>query len=488
MVHLLNFEKTPQREDDVDSKSVNWWKMHNRFAWELIEDLLSGTLGMRSRRQQWLPKNDKETVKSYLGRIERSFLLEAFGDSIEDLAARPFSRPIVVEGADEQLEKLIANVDMTGSNLTTFGQDVFRAGITWGLTHILVDFPETTGIETLFQERAIGARPDFVHIRPQQLLSWTEDENQELTSIKFQESRTVRTDSKFLDEEIQLIRHYTQTEINIYQFNPDKSEWFLLTQEPLVNTLGRIPLSTFYTKRVGNRMGMPPLLALAWKNLEHWVSSSDQNNLLHFARVPILVASGLSQVDMKGTIPIGGNRIIKFQSDTAKLGFVEHSGKAIGAGKAALDDLKGEMAELGAEPLMEQPVPITATEAGINAGRSQAPIQAWVNDLDNTFDEAFGFAKAWTGEELPEDFKTKIFNEFNLGTKANEDAERVMDLRKNRDISHETTINEHKRRGILGENITAEDEKQKLEDEGPDLGMLTDIPPEVDDDNDEDED
>jgi len=31
----------------------------------------------------------------------------------------------------------------------------------------------------------------------------------------------------------------------------------------------------------------PPLLDLAWLNVEHWQSASDQSNILHVARVPI---------------------------------------------------------------------------------------------------------------------------------------------------------------------------------------------------------
>ena len=52
----------------------------------------------------------------------------------------------------------------------------------------------------------------------------------------------------------------------------------------------------------------PPLLDLAWLNLAHWQSSSDQRHILHIARVPILFARGMDTAESQ--IDIGPNRII----------------------------------------------------------------------------------------------------------------------------------------------------------------------------------
>jgi hypothetical protein len=41
--------------------------------------------------------------------------------------------------------------------------------------------------------------------------------------------------------------------------------------------------------------GSPPLLNLALLNIKHWQSQSEQDNILHVARVPLLVAYGLGK-------------------------------------------------------------------------------------------------------------------------------------------------------------------------------------------------
>ena len=41
--------------------------------------------------------------------------------------------------------------------------------------------------------------------------------------------------------------------------------------------------------------GTPPLLNLGLLNIKHWQSQSEQDNILHVARVPLLVAYGLDR-------------------------------------------------------------------------------------------------------------------------------------------------------------------------------------------------
>jgi hypothetical protein len=56
-----------------------------------------------------------------------------------------------------------------------------------------------------------------------------------------------------------------------------------------------ITLVTLYTKRTGFMCGSPPLLNMALLNIKHWQSQSEQDNILHVARVPILTVFGLEE-------------------------------------------------------------------------------------------------------------------------------------------------------------------------------------------------
>lgn len=80
--------------------------------------------------------------------------------------------------------------------------------------------------------------------------------------------------------------------------------------------------------------GSPPLLNLALLNIKHWQSQSEQDNILHVARVPLLVAYGLADGE---TLTIGSSSATRFDDRQRQgLEYVEHTGAAIEAGKISL--------------------------------------------------------------------------------------------------------------------------------------------------------
>jgi hypothetical protein len=92
-----------------------------------------------------------------------------------------------------------------------------------------------------------------------------------------------------------------------------------------------IPLLPVYINRTDFMRASPPLAKLAELNIAHWQSSSDQRNILHVARVPILFGAGVRRRRQNA---IGASEMVKFNSNpAAKLTYVEHTGAAIGAGE-----------------------------------------------------------------------------------------------------------------------------------------------------------
>ncbi|MGR5448171.1 DUF4055 domain-containing protein, partial [Vibrio jasicida] len=82
--------------------------------------------------------------------------------------------------------------------------------------------------------------------------------------------------------------------------------------------------------------GVPPLAELAYMNVEHWQSKSDQQTILHVARVPILFAKMLGD----NKITVGGAAVVKCEDENGDLKYVEHGGAAIEAGRLSLLDLE----------------------------------------------------------------------------------------------------------------------------------------------------
>jgi len=85
---------------------------------------------------------------------------------------------------------------------------------------------------------------------------------------------------------------------------------------------------------------------------------------------------------------------------------------------------------------------------------------------------AFALAAEWTGETLAEDFKVDIYDDFGLLPRSAQDLDNLQKLRDRGDLSRRTILEGVKLRGLLPENHDIDEELARIEEEGPDLGMI----------------
>ena len=309
--------------------------------WELIHDLLGGTRIMRQRGEKWLPREPGESREAYAIRLNRSVLFNGLQRTIQTLLGKPFHRPASLTGTPpDALAALADNVDLGGRNLTIFARDVMQAALTDGLTHILVDHPR------IGDGGPDAARPYLVHVRAADLIGWRGQDNgigSALTRIRIRESVN-RTAGTWEDRTERQIRVLYPGRFEIWRRGDDGlGAW--RRSDTGNSSLDCIPLVTLYANRTGFMTARPPLMDLAWLNLAHWQSASDQRHILHVARVPILFGRNLALPE--DGLALGPNRIVTGEGESADLRFVEHSGAAIAAGRQDLIDLEDRMAVMG---------------------------------------------------------------------------------------------------------------------------------------------
>lgn len=438
----------------------------------LVDDLLGGTITMRNARERWLPKERGEKGRDYESRLSRSFLYEGLRDTIDDISSRPFSKPVALiekEKLPDQLQVIEKDVDGNGLSLTSFAKEVFDFGVRHGLVHVLVDYPPLTGVPTLKEEREQNIHPRFKMIRARDLLDFVPDTGSGREALKEVRIRE-EADGVTVAERVMVLK--------------DTGEWIRYSRKPEeaefkeesrgLSTFKGIPLRTFYTNRVGYMSATPPLEGLAWMNVAHWQSASDQRNILKIVRIPILTQSGVSGEEASKPLTISAYNVIRSINPDMKLEFVEHTGKAVEVGQKDLADLEQKMQALGSIPYSTK-VQKTATEAGIDEGRSLTSIHQWVRDFSDFLRGLFVIGGEWIGQEVPDDFKAQVFSEFSLGARATGDIKEIQATRARGDLSLETFLKEMQRRGFLDENIDIDEEIQRIEDEGlnePDPGLM----------------
>lgn len=405
-----NSPKTP----DVSTPRVEATLMQLRAA--MPNTLMGGTYAMRKAGETYLPKMPMEEARDYADRLSASTLLPFFAETVDDFATKPFTEKIAFsEDTPEEVQAWLENADMTGQDLTAFARGVLKQTLVDGLGFILVDHTKVPAGATLAQERSLGARPYLVHIRLSSLLGWKSaivDGKYVLTQIRFKE--TVTEDAgEFGVTSVDQIRVLdagaagAPGRFRVYRVN-DKSEWVEVPDLSGVTSIQEIPLVAVYTGREGSMAALPPLEGLAYLNVAHWQSASDQRNILHTARVPFLFGKGLDMPKAGEERPVGPNYGIFATDSGADVKWVEHSGKAIEAGRQDLQDLEEQMRQISGE--LVSSVQKTAKESGIESEQACSWLKAQVIGLEKSLNEALRLMAAW--RKLPAGGTVTLFKDF----------------------------------------------------------------------------
>ncbi len=460
------------RPDTVATTALAYDQMKADY-WDQIEPLRETTQKMRDVGQRILPKASKELDEQWKYRRDRSFLYPAYDDAIRRMASKPFSEPVTVsENIPESLASISENVDLNGRNLTVFASEVFDAGIDYGLTHILVDFPKTGGNLSAGEEQQLDIRPTFVHYKPPAVIWWdsrtTANGQEVLTEVHIKELVTKKKGT-YTQVEVDRIRVYTETEVQMW--DDVDGAWVMDQEESGPHSFGAVPLLTYYTNRTGFMTGKPFMWGLSDLNMQHWQVASDYGNILHINMVPVL-ATSKNETQMK-SVTIGGYRVVCLGGTDEWIKFVEHTGNALGAGREELDRIEGRMRILSMEPFIQKTGTPTATGRAIDESKSNSAIQAAVRGLENVFTSGvYPAAGKWIKVTLPDAFKVNIFSDFVAAYGESDDMKLLQaDADANR-ITKETYLNESKRRGLLGEEVDVQEELDKTAQQGQPLAEM----------------
>lgn len=450
------------KKPQVDTPSLAYFEMAEDL--ELVNTLMGGTEAMREAGAKYLPREPKESKDAYNNRLIRSVLYNAFADTVQKLVGKPFSKPVTLkEETPEQIVDWSEDIDRCGSNITTFAREVFNNGLVDGITHVLVDFPRGGEGLSLAEEQALETRPYTVNIKASDLIGWqseTVNGIEELTQIRIHE-KTIEPDGKWGEVEIHRIRVIYKTGFELYQLN-DKKKWAIVDSGE--TSIGRIPLITYYTRKTGFMTAKPPLLDLAYLNVQHWQSSSDQEHILHFIRFPLLHGAGFSN-DQK-QVEIGPNRMITSEDPTAKLTYVEHSGAAVEAGRQSIKDIEDKMASMGMQVLTQRSGDVSATATSLDTAKTHSALQDMIRRLENSFSEIFWLMKEWSKIETDLAGGININQDFGLSLTNGKDEDTLLKSRMAGEISQETYLNELKRRAVLSDDLNITDEIERSQNEG----------------------
>lgn len=488
----------------IDTPSKQFVSMMTK--WELPMDLLGGTPAMRDAATKWLPQEPNESNEAYRVRLNRTFLFNIYKRTVDSLVGSAFNRNVEVNGVPEELGYLEWNADGQGQSLTEFCAKQFHDTLVYGKAHIYTDFPEVDTAGMNYAEyMALGLKPYFARLSPTSVIGWNHSYNngfEKLNYVRIRDDRLEEDENTFEQQYVTYVRYVSGESIRVYR-NQGGSASFITNPSPKNNVqakgggyeeisdyenyLKEVPISTAYSNKLAPFVSEPPLADLAWMNLCHYQSSSDQRNILHIARVPFLLGTGFEDGEVEN-VTISANRMVLSTNNDADIKYVEHTGQAIAAGRQDLKDMEEQCARLGAEILFSKSVARQTAEARrIDQAEALSVVQTVLRSIEQSVEKAYGFAAKWL--DIPEDKLEKI--SINIGVDLEmpvepNPVEAIAKLQEVLGLSDEKLLEEAKRRKLVAPHLTVDDinivRQQIIQNQEPETDVDSSEP-----DNEEDE-
>lgn len=386
---------------DISTPNLDYGNMVQ--AWDINDALMGGTLYMRQLGESYLPRWPKEDKEDYQKRLAVATLLPAYEETINQNVGRVFAEPIQLgENVPDLLKEHAKNFDLEGTRLDVWAQSFFGLAMQYGLAHALVDYPrvDTEQVKTRADEKASGARPYATMLNPRQVIGWKSKMTAGkvvLTELRIKEV-VVEDGDDFGQTKVEQIRLLTPGQVQIFRKTTGadgQANWSL--HEEWQTSRQDITLVTLYTKRTGFMCGSPPLLNMALLNVKHWQSQSEQDNILHVARVPLLTVFGLEEGQ---ELVIGSSSATQF-SDRQKQGleYVEHTGTSISSGKESLTDLVEQMRQAGAKLLRTDNTSTKSVDqTSEEKMQEQSPLYTMATSLEDAIDNILQIMAEYIGE------------------------------------------------------------------------------------------
>lgn len=441
--------------------------------WPIVEALLGGTPAMRAKGETYLPRWPNEAPEAFKARLAAATLYPALRRTLSVMAGKPFSKALTFsDNVPPDLKAWCANADLEGRNLHAFGAGLMSEALAFGLCGVYVDMPRSgaaarlaNGAVTRKAEAEAGARPYLIAVKHHQILGWRVERKADrvrLTQLRIAEVDEVE-DGEYGVKEVRRVRVLTPGAWELWQQwanEADRSASYTLVDQG-VTTLGYIPFVPFYGEYHGFMNGRSPLLDLAHLNVKHWQSQSDQDTILHVARVPILAASG---IDDDSPITIGASSAVKLPTGAA-LTFVEHTGAAISAGAQSLRELEQQMIQTGAELLIQSAANRTATEASNEAEGNKSELLRIVEGFEDSLDQVLQCMADYAGQG--DGGNVSLFKDFTAATLTDASASLVLDMQGRGLLTKPTALREMQRRGTVAPDVDPETEIELAEAEAP---------------------
>ena len=399
-------------------------------GWEIMKAVTEGTEYLRENSEAFLPLEPREDYDAYLARVNRAVFSPFTQRLIRAATGLVLRKPITLTGDPYWTEMFKMDVDGCGSDLDEYARRILMCSLTYGQSHVLVDYPAPAGALSLAEERQQNRRPYWIEVDPNNLYGWRLDRESNygnLIQARIAE-KAVLPDGDFGEKVYDQIRVIEPGRYRVFRKKEQIEEMYDVSDNSVTGnfemgsadkdykqvesgnfSLGEIPLVTVYSGKTENLVSKPPLLDIAYLNLAHFQRQADLIHSLHVASQPMLVMEGYD--DQTKDLAISVNYAMATQPGN-KVYYVEPASSAFDAQSAEIKELQMQMATLGISTLSQQKFVAESADARRLDRVDTNSMLAMVSmELEQKLQKCFNLSAEYVGIEPPE---VKISRDFDI--------------------------------------------------------------------------
>jgi len=399
-------------------------------GWEIMKAVTNGTEYLRDNSEAFLPLEPREDYTAYLSRVNRAVFSPYTQRLIRAATGLIMRKPITLIGDSYWTDVFAKDVDGCGSDLDEYARRVLICSLTYGQSHILVDYPAPTGALSLAEERAQNRRPYWIEIDPTNIYGWRLDREVNygsLIQVRIAEKAVVPS-GEFGEQVFDQVRVIEPGKFSIYRKVSPKKDLINLEDSSYAGnfdgpeneknyelvdsgefSLGEVPLVSVYSGKTDTLTSKPPLLDIAYLNLAHFQRQADLIHSLHVASQPMLVLEGWD--DQTKDMSISVNYAMVTQPGN-KVYYVEPASSAFEAQTNEIQELQTQMATLGISTLSQQKFVAESADARrLDRVDTNSMLSMVSLELEQKLQKVFNLSANYLGMEPPE---VKISRDFDI--------------------------------------------------------------------------
>lgn len=470
-----------------------------RWKWKRCRDVISGKDAMiqsgRSRDRyigslygpQWngdlyLPRLQNQSESDYIAYADRAAFFNATGRTLDAMTGLIFTKdPTVYLPAG--IETYESDVTLTGTNLREFAEQVVEQQIAVGRVGILVDYPEgiPAGLSVAEVER-LNIRPFLRWYKAENIANWrtTNIGGREVLTMAVLLENVTRVQDEFDSEEVTQYRVLTLSPegYRVRVFNSDGDVVSDIIPRRNGAPLSYIPLTILGANSCSPDVQKPPLLDLVDTNIAHYRNSADYEHGLHFTGLPTPYVSGVQLAEGQ-SLCLGSTQAWVFPDPAASAGFMEFKGEGLGAIREAMKDKEHRMAVLGARMLADDKK--TSESFGtieLKTAGERSALASVARSASDALTRCLNWMCEWVG--VAPEASIALNTDFGAARMQPQMLTAMVGAYQTNAIPLSVLFENLQKGEIVSPDMDFEEYEAELADQGPDMDVMPDDTPDVD--------